>query len=231
MINNDNGKLYVGSATDLQHRFVIHRIALQEGRHGNIYLQRAFKCNPEAFEFFVIEKCQKQDLIQKEQFWMDFYKVADSKMGYNIAPRASSCAGVKRRPEYVDRVRASLRLIKRSDEFKRKISEANKGKKRPPRTEAYRKRMSESKKGIPAPPGTRGKALATMISRGTMNATKKPVIQINSEGVEVGRFESAKAAAIEMGVNNDSVANACRGNRKTCKGFVWKYQVNDTFSQ
>jgi len=37
-------------------------------------------------------------------------------------------------------------------------------------------------------------------------------------------FKSVRAAAKALGLKERSVARACRGERKTCGGFVWAYQ-------
>lgn len=37
-------------------------------------------------------------------------------------------------------------------------------------------------------------------------------------------FKSTKAAADETGFNLRMIGNACRGDRKTYMGFIWKYR-------
>lgn len=42
--------------------------------------------------------------------------------------------------------------------------------------------------------------------------------------VELDRvFDSAKQAAIELGLNNSHISECCRGGRKTCGNYHWRY--------
>ncbi len=58
------------------------------------------------------------------------------------------------------------------------------------------------------------------------NGVKKPVAQYNKDGTYVKTFESASAAAKEMGVVLGSIASAIKNNF-VCKGFAWRYIQND----
>lgn len=122
ILNIVNGKPYVGSTTQgFNIRWKDHRNDLKAGRHSNPHLQASYnKYGPEAFEFFVIEYCEPEECLKKEQFWMDALKVV--KKGYNICPVAGNTLGRKC-----------------SDETKKKISVANFGNKH---TDEARKKMS-----------------------------------------------------------------------------------------
>ena len=112
ILNTVNGKFYIGSAVDYKRRFQDHRKQLKKGNHGNVHLQRS--CNKhglEAFIMFPVEFCTPEELLRKEQFWLDALQV--TKSGYNIAPTAGSNLGIKYGPP--------------SEEHRRKISEATKG--------------------------------------------------------------------------------------------------------
>lgn len=96
IVNLINGKLYVGSAVNLQRRFQQHRWDLKTGRHKGKKLLKAVQKNGiELFAFDLIELCEKDALIEREQYWMDYNNCV--KTGYNLAPKASGgwMSGIK----------------------------------------------------------------------------------------------------------------------------------------
>lgn len=52
---------------------------------------------------------------------------------------------------------------------------------------------------------------------------KKKVCQYNLQGEFIKEFKSVAEASRQTGFNKTSIAKVCRGERKTCGGFVWKY--------
>lgn len=52
---------------------------------------------------------------------------------------------------------------------------------------------------------------------------KKAVLQFDNVGKLINSFESARAAANATGIREQSIARAARGERKTCKGFMWAW--------
>ncbi len=92
--NTINSKIYVGSAINFINRKRNHTSALNRNKHHSIHLQRAWnKYGKNSFKFSIIEKCNKKQLIKKEQYWMDTLQVI--KNGYNICPSARSRWGFK----------------------------------------------------------------------------------------------------------------------------------------
>lgn len=111
--NKANGKRYVGSAVNIKSRWKTHQSCLNRGKHHSPKLQNSWLKNGEdAFSFDVLEYVPDREmLIQCEQAWIDCFKSAT--LGYNVAPKAGSCLGVRH-----------------SDEVKLARSKALKGRKR-----------------------------------------------------------------------------------------------------
>ena len=125
IVNTISGKMYIGSAIVLKRRWYMHRWALGRGRHHCYKLQAAWgKHGPEAFRFEVLEACAPEDLVQREQFYLDtlrpLYNIAVSAGGgsgaMSEAGRQSIAASNRRRSGW-----------KQSDEAKAKIAAANCG--------------------------------------------------------------------------------------------------------
>lgn len=89
-LNTVNGKVYVGSATDVARRKQHHTIKLKNGKHHNAHLQAAWlKHGAAAFQFELLE--QVNDLIwlrAREQAWITRLKACDRTYGYNVTSDA-----------------------------------------------------------------------------------------------------------------------------------------------
>ena len=96
--NTINNKVYIGSSADTQRRIWEHRHQLNEGKHRNAHLQYSWnKYGKDAFVFFLIEHCKKEELIEREQNAMDIFGVVEN--GYNIRIKAESNLGLTMSPE------------------------------------------------------------------------------------------------------------------------------------
>jgi group I intron endonuclease len=85
IVNKVNNKVYVGKAINLKDRWRVHKWNLERNKHVNNYLQNAWnKYGEPNFQFEILEECEKEKLIEREQYWMDFYSSFESDNGYNI---------------------------------------------------------------------------------------------------------------------------------------------------
>lgn len=106
--NTINGKIYIGSAINITDRWNYHKWELNNNKHGNKYLQRAWnKYWSVSFEFSTLEFCEKDKLIEREQYWLDITKCYDREVGYNILTVAYSGIGSKRSLETKAKISAS----------------------------------------------------------------------------------------------------------------------------
>lgn len=219
ILNIDNEKIYIGSSKRLGHRKNCHWSELKAGEHASRYLQRAFNKSPKSFRFIVIELTSVQNLIKREQFWIDHFESADSRFGYNLCPIANSCAGIKRSPEFIERVASKLRGIKRSDAFKAKLSAAFKNRKRNPWSPQQRYRMSLIKKGHV---NTREQIERQSASMRANESIRKPVIQFSLNGDRIKYFGSVLDAENQFR-KRSNIHSVCSGKRRSAFGFLWRY--------
>lgn len=125
-----NGKFYIGSAANFNHRWRIHKRQLNENTHHSKKLQNAWnKYGEENFKFEILITCEKEELIAFEQLYID-----EEKPEYNILKIAGSSLGYKHRAE--DILKMSLAMKGRPssmkdkthcEEAKAKMSIAKKG--------------------------------------------------------------------------------------------------------
>ena len=82
IMNQINGKGYVGQAVNIEERWKQHKYRLNGQYHGNKHLQNAWnKYGKNNFVFIILEKCAKSVLDQAEIFWIKFLDTY--KNGYN----------------------------------------------------------------------------------------------------------------------------------------------------
>ena len=182
LANIVNGKVYVGSAVNLGKRKEHHYACLRHNKHKNERLQRSWnKHSEKSFEFSILEYVEdKNNLIEREQYWMDFYDVAGDD-GYNISPKAGSSLGVKHTAETRKRMSEVNMGKKLSPEHRKKISDGNKGRVFSADT---RQKMSDAQKGRSMSPSHYANYLA---SRLTMNYVPSPATRKKlSESGKIG---------------------------------------------
>lgn len=89
--NKINGKCYIGSSVNFDDRKNLHFSLLRRGIHHSIILQRAYdKYGLEFLSFEVLEHCEKEILIEREQWYID-----NLDPEYNACKIAGSTLGIK----------------------------------------------------------------------------------------------------------------------------------------
>lgn len=89
-VNSVNGKRYVGSSSDLQKRFSAYYSVAYLTKYNTTMIHRALlKYGYSAFSLHILEYCSPNDLIPREQYYIDLYKPE-----YNILKVAGSSKGL-----------------------------------------------------------------------------------------------------------------------------------------
>jgi group I intron endonuclease len=105
--NTVNGKVYIGSASNIKKRWRDHQRMLGAGTHHSRKLQRAWaKYGSAAFEFVVLLNCACDALVHYEQHLID--ESGCFRHGYNMSPTAGSTLGTK----FSDEVRAKFAALR-----------------------------------------------------------------------------------------------------------------------
>lgn len=168
--NTINGKLYVGSSANIVNRWAVHRHGLERGIHHSAKLQRAWsKYGASAFEWMVIERCEADALIAREQHWIDAL-AASTSAGYNICRVAGSSAGRVFSPETLEKMRQAKLGKKRSPESRLKQSEAIRGR---PKSTEHRQKIGASQKGRECPAACRAGVAKANRARQHSQATRE----------------------------------------------------------
>ena len=123
--NKNNGKFYIGSAVDLNKRLQrYYTYSYLVNNSSMLICSGLLKHGFASFNLYILEYCNKEDLIEKEQYYFDLLKP-----NYNICKTAGSTLG--RMHTKASKVKIGLASHKKgksgfihSEETKLKISEA-----------------------------------------------------------------------------------------------------------
>lgn len=235
--NKVNGKKYVGQAVDIEQRQRTWK-SINHYAGKAIYNARN-KYGIDAFDFEILKECEDEELNQWEMYYI---KELNTKVpnGYNMTDggEASWIKGKHLSEEHKRKIGDGNKDKKRSEESKRKWSEAHKGKLL---SEGHRSKISEALKGrkpskkciLKSIDVHKGKPLTEEIKKKISETKKgipniklaKPVLQIDKKTNEViSEFPSVSEVERQLGIPISNVSNCCNGKRKSTGGFKWQYK-------
>lgn len=144
--NKINGKRYVGSAINIKIRWTNHRTELKNNKSHCPHLQNAWnKYGAEIFNFEILEYVvDVGELLKIEQYYLDWLETYNREFGYNTCKIAGNTLGRKCSEETKKKIGDANRGKIQSVEARQKNSDSNKGKIISQNT---RKRMSISNSG------------------------------------------------------------------------------------
>lgn len=203
-VDGKEDKVYVGSSTNIKRRWKTHFGTLKNGTHKNLHLQRSYDQYGDECFFYEIIECvspNKKDLMQAEQYWMDFYESYNIEKGYNVSPSAYTTLG-----------------FKYSQETKELFSKQRKGKKRGEENPFYGKKhtkeslekMREIKKGKTLSLETKEKMSKRRKGEGSWHSklTNDDVIEIVKR---VKNGETIKGVSKDYCVTRQTISSILKG--------------------
>lgn len=212
IINCINSHCYIGSSTNIKQRWNMHLFELRHDKHHSQHLQRAWnKYGASNFEFRILEVLSNFDgLILTEQAWID-----------------------KINPEYnICKVCCNTPLgVRRTDETRKKLSKALKGKKQPPCSEEHKQKISIALKIACSQEKTKQKK--SNASRGRIHsdewkqkigdANSRIVYQYTRHGEFIAQYKSLTEAEKITGVTH--ISCCASGKRLSAGGYIWRYEA------
>lgn len=235
--NIENNKVYIGSSLDIRKRFINHKLDLKKNNHTNTYLQNSYnKYGEKSFTISILEKCDKINIIEKEQYWMDYFKSYSSKIGYNILKKARSSLNYKHTEETKIKLSSSIKKFHKANPgvWKgRKLSEEVKQNIRKTRKKVYNKKSVSNITREKLRIALTGKKLSNKhkesISKSHLNSTKEYCWKFINQYDLVGNFiRSYNSLTEAVKINNyngyGNISNCCNGKLNSAYGYKWKYE-------
>jgi group I intron endonuclease len=204
-------KIYVGSAVNYYRRKSIHISDLKRHKHHNFLLQNLYDQFGETVLIFeILEKCKKEDLIKKEQFYINMF----DDILLNICRIAGSCLG--RSITWRDKISKSKLGHETSIDTRNKIGLGNKNK---TVNQLIRDQISKSSIGKKKPPRTKVHSNKISLSN------SYPVIQLTMDNRYIKSWNNMKQASKYLHVPIDSLYKGIEKGRKSALGYKWKFII------
>ena len=215
IVNKETKKIYIGSTNrTFNKRFNEHNSDLRKGKHCNQYLQNDFNKTQSLLEnklnnfiFFVIETIEENNnntLLTREQEWLDVL-YDEQRLCYNFCKDAGTCYGIKLTEEHKRNIGNALKGKKKSKEHLQKIVECAKINKKV--------HFKSGKDNI-------------MFGRASSRRRKVNQICLDTNTV-IATHNSIKEAAIAVNINSYvNIVSCCAGRKKSAGGFRWEYTNN-----
>lgn len=216
------GKKYIGQSRNITDRWKRHINELEHSYHFNDYLQKSWnKYGKDNFKFYVLEYCLKENLDERENYYIKIYDTMNRSNGYNLKSGGqnggaflSKTSAEKLSNSIKNSYKSSdLREIRKKDalkqwsnpEIKKKILGSGNGMYGKHHTEEVKKKISEANKG-----------------RKNWRRDCTPVFCVELNKV----FEDATTASKELSIDSSGILKVCRKERQICGGYHWEFINN-----
>ena len=224
-----NGKKYIGQSNNIKKRWNEHKFWATHADENNFYIYRAMKkYGLENFEFSVLEECPKDQLNEREEYWIQYYHtyVHDNQCnGYNLTPGGNSHEHQKKAIDQYDLQGNFLQTFIGVDEAAQ-LTDTNVGnliaalKQRQQFSNGFQWRYH----GEAAP----GSIINTVKDNHYWSSIKKEVNQYTKNNEYIATYQSAHEAA--RAINKkcaNHITECCLGKRKSAAGFIWRYHTEE----
>lgn len=211
ILNIINNKIYIGSSKELYTRIKRHKYQLKNNIHGNFHLQNAWnKYGEKSFIFEIIKKCELDNLINLEEYYINKYKSNNRKFGYNIESficgrkeMSSNTKSKISKTKLKANLSSPMKGKTHSLEAREKIRLANLGRKF---TKEHKQKIVNGRKN--------SKKIVT-----------RKIEQLDLNNNHIKYWNSITEASNNLNILITSITNCCSNRSKTAGGFIWKYQV------
>jgi len=211
---------------------------------GALFLEDIKKYGKNNFKKEILEYCTKENLGEREEYWINFFNAAKSKEYYNIRTQTSGWYNKDLNQEkynyVINKISKALLGKPKPEGFGQKLSEnlerkdklrkANKGK---PKPNGFGDKISSIKSSQNIKMSDETKQKISQAKKGhacfQTNSFKekhsKPIIQLDKENNIINEFKSINEATNSNIIFKRSNISCCLTEKsKTAYGFKWVYK-------
>lgn len=225
--NNINDKVYIGSAVNCHQRFIQHKSDFNKQCHNQRFQNFVNKYGIDTLIFEIIEIVEnKEHLIDREQYWIDYYKSWKSTKGFNICKIAGSTLGLKMPKSHRETSKKRMQGNKYrqgkkwSEKEKMEIGERSREmwKNNPEKKKEMAKKVGDLKIGVPIWNGNKPHPMKCKV-----HTNRKVILVFENENLIDECYGTAEVCN-KYGLDRGNVSRVCNGKLKTTKGYVIRYK-------
>lgn len=123
--HRDTGRIYIGSSKDVKKRKLEHKYSA--GKLNLRFSKALGKYGVDAFDWEVLEYCNEELLLEREQYYLDTLQPFDDN-GFNTLPTAGSLTNYSHTDDTIEKIRRSKVGWQPTDATREAMSRARKGK-------------------------------------------------------------------------------------------------------
>lgn len=222
--NKNNGKFYIGSSNNLKRRLASYYNLNYLVKESSMYINRALlKEGYSAFSLSILEYCDAEDLIKREQYYFDLLKPT-----YNICGTAGSTLGKLHEEKTKEKI-SNAKLGTYSGEDNHFYGKTH--------TLEAREKMAKAKLSQPLSEETREKISRKMkgrklseehkvnMSLSKRNSKKLSVLDLRTNQETI--FDSINQAERSLGLPKDSIRANLRSKSKAPYRGIFKFKLLD----
>lgn len=241
-----NGKIYIGRSVNMKARKATHFSNSQHNKH----LKRAMcRYGFSQFVFEVIEFCNKSNIVEREQFYLDTLLFAQEyirssgkdkrfkKFGYNQNPIAESsrCRPMSKshKDKIVKKTKERLSTIEGRERALIRIENMAKLKRGQRMSDDFKEKLSIAMSGKNNPRyGINGinhpwygKHHSIETKQKIKESKEKIIFQMDLNGHFIKEYDSLTQASRQLGVRPGNISLACTNPNRSAYGYKWRYMV------
>lgn len=213
-ITSPSGKVYIGQSTNIEKRWRTYKRL--QCKNQTLLYRSLNKYGPEEHIFEILEICETNVLIERENYYKDLYKV------FQIPSLCCRYDGKGGKDSEETRLRKQVpKNLNQHQKIEKnqKIQKANIGKKRTqeqkdklkkPRTEEHKSNIRE--------------ALIGREIKWEVGRPKRIINQYDLKGNFIQEWPTIASASKYYNLNSANIVANCNGRYKTAGGFIWKYK-------
>lgn len=211
IVNNIDGKIYVGESMDVKDRIRCHKKDLKTRKHANKHLQNSFdKYGLDSFSFELLEECDIIFLKSQENYWCNLLDSHNKNRGYNI--KSTHPDGIQQHTkESREKLRISNLITYQKEEVKTRHRQSI--------LDYYANNVSYWKNRIKSKNHIQNIQKA---KTGFIKKISKPVIQIDKVNNEEIIYASIREASRLTGVDRSLISKAIKITTRSAGGYKWK---------
>ena len=215
--NKINGNSYIGQSINVEKRLLYHKKYRNELIKNKVLYKAIEKYGIENFDFEILEECKKEELNEREKYYIEKYNTYYK--GYNMTRGGDGKSGCGFSEKTIEKMRKSL------IEYHKKNPETKETKgKRIKSLKEYYKNHPEAAQKIAERNKNRSKESFLYAVKKAAMANQKKVYQYDIKGNFVKEYNSIISACKEAKCSATAITQVCHGKNHTAAGFIWSYE-------